>query len=111
VATIQTVALYLGGAPALIYSLFAGALSDDFGRKPLMIIPMIGVLIGDTCLLFNYMYIETIPLEFFYTEQVWFFFGGISVMYLGVYGYIGKNHVFGDMYRAGDSSKKGVRNS
>ena len=36
VATIQAGGLYIGAVPALFYSLFVGALSDDFGRKPLV---------------------------------------------------------------------------
>ncbi len=87
-ADIQTVGQYLSGAPALIYSLFAGSLSDEFGRKPLMMLPLFGCVLTDITLLVNYIFIETLPTEFFYFERLWFFFGGISVMYLGVYGYV-----------------------
>ena len=88
VATIQTNAIYLGAVPALIYSFFLGSLSDDFGRKPLIVLPAIGVVLRDIALLINCIFIKDMPLQFFYMERAWFLFGGISIMYLGIYGYI-----------------------
>ena len=79
---------FLGAVPALLYSLFAGSLSDDFGRKPLMIVPIIGAVVTDAALLLNYLFIESVPLQLFYVEHLWQLFGGISIMYMGVYGYI-----------------------
>ena len=35
----------------------------------------------------TFAFIETIPLEFFYFESVYAFFGGLPVYYLGVYNY------------------------
>ena len=88
VATIQTNGMYLGAVPSVVYSLFAGALSDDFGRKPLMLLPAIGMILRDAALLINYLFIEVLPLQFFYMQELWKLFGGISILYLGVYGYI-----------------------
>ena len=35
----------LGMWPALLYVLVAGALSDRFGRKPLLLLPMLGSIV------------------------------------------------------------------
>ena len=88
VVDIQTIAVYIGAGPALIYSLFAGSLSDDFGRKPLMVIPLVGFVLTNVALLLNYLFIEHLPVQFFYVDRIWQLFGGVSVFYLGSYGYI-----------------------
>ena len=53
-----------------------------------MIVPIIGAVVTDAALLLNYWFIESVPLQLFYVEQLWQLFGGISIMYMGVYGYI-----------------------
>ena len=75
--------------PTIIYSFFAGALSDDYGRKPLIILPALGSIIGTLLSILNYVFIETFPLEFFYFWGPfwWSFLGGNSVYYMGVYGF------------------------
>ena len=78
---------WLMSAPALIFSFFAGALADNYGSKPFILAPMIGLLISDIGILINYIFIDVLPIEFFYIEPIWSFFGGKSVFYLGVYGF------------------------
>ena len=39
---IQMITAWIGSAPAIFYSLFAGALSDTAGRKPLLLLPVFG---------------------------------------------------------------------
>ena len=75
--------------PTIIYSFFAGSLSDDYGRKPLIILPTFGVVIGMFLSIVNYEFIDTLPIEFFYISGScwWFFLGGNAVYYLGVYGF------------------------
>ena len=71
-----------------MFSLFAGSLSDDFGRKPLIIFPIAGTLIGTIFKLINYGFIHQLPTEFFFATDSWcHFFGGGPIYYLGVYGY------------------------
>ena len=48
--------------PALAYSVFAGALSDRYGRKPLFLLPIIGYIIGHCFSIINYAFIR-----YFYT--------------------------------------------
>ena len=88
VVDIQTIGVYIGAGPAFLYSLFVGSLSDDFGRKPLMVVPLIGVVLSNAALLLNYLFIEELPVQFFYVDRIWLIFGGASVFYLGSYGYL-----------------------
>ena len=88
VVDIQSIGTYIGTVPAFIYSFFVGALSDDFGMKPLMVVPMIGNVLVSMSLLINYLFIETLPLQFFWMIKLSQFFGGTSVLYLGTYGYV-----------------------
>ena len=39
-------------------------------------------------MLLNCIFIEKLPVEFFYIDQLWYYFGGIAVFSLGTYGYI-----------------------
>ena len=74
--------------PGLLYSLFIGALVDRSGRfKPLIFFPILGTLLAYVCMLINYIYLETLPLEVFHLQAVGALFGGMSIYYLGYYGY------------------------
>ena len=42
---------YIGMGPAFVYVLIVGALSDKYGRKPLLLFPMIGRAIEKIALL------------------------------------------------------------
>lgn len=46
-----------------------------------------GTVLSDIGVLVNYAFIKQLPLEFFYIETIYAFFGGKSVYYLGVYGF------------------------
>ena len=73
--------------PSVICAFFAGSLLDQYGCKLFIILPMIGEVLGASGLLINYIFIDTLPVEFFYIKNTMSFFGGVSVYYLGVYGY------------------------
>ena len=83
---IQMVTGWLRNGPALIYTLFAGSLADDFGFKPFILLPCIGALISDVMMLINCIFIRDLPLQFFYFESLGSVFGGGAIFYLGVYG-------------------------
>jgi hypothetical protein len=66
-----------------LFSFFAGALADVYGCKRFILLPMIGMLISDIGMLINYIFINELPIEFFYIEPIYSFFGGKAVYYLG----------------------------
>ena len=49
----QSVSSILQNAPGLIFALFAGALSDTYGRKPLIILPLLGFFLLNLVYLVN----------------------------------------------------------
>ena len=71
--------------PSIVYSFFVGSLSDDFGRKPLILLPTIGAIIGMILAIINYVFIYQLPTAFFYVSgKYWFtILGGNAVYYLG----------------------------
>lgn len=78
---------YLGMAPAFIYTLLAGALSDRYGRKPLLLFPLIGSLITKSVYVIGSLFPNQLPLDFFYLAAAWDIFGGMPIYYMGIYGY------------------------
>jgi PCFT/HCP family folate transporter-like MFS transporter 1/3 len=78
---------WIAAVPTILFSLMAGALSDVFGRKPLLLLPLIGYLLAIICGIINYSFIYDLPLEFFYLDNLTAFFGGLAVYNLGVYSY------------------------
>ena len=83
----QMNAQWITSIPGILFSLYAGPLSDKFGRKPLLMFPIVGYFFSAIGGIINYMFLETLPLEFFYIETLPAFFGGLVVYYLGMYGY------------------------
>ena len=80
-------AQWLNNIPGIIFAVYAGPLSDQFGRKPLMMLPIIGYFLGAVGGIINYAFLESLPLEFFFVDTIPSFFGGLIVYYLGQYGY------------------------
>ena len=78
---------WMGNISAFVYSLFAGSLLDQFGCKPFLLVPAIGLVMSRVCLLLNFALIDILPIEFFYMINMYNFFGGNSVFYLGSYSY------------------------
>lgn len=75
----------------LIIVLFAGGWSDKKGiRKPLVLLPIIGELIGSLVLLFSSIFMDTIPMEVpAFSERVTpSIFGGQTLMLMGIYSYL-----------------------
>lgn len=75
----------------LIIVLFAGGWSDKKGiRKPLVLFPILGELIGSIILLLSSIFMHEIPMEVpAYSERVIpSFFGGQTLMLMGVYSYL-----------------------
>lgn len=74
--------------PGVIYSLFAGALVDKFGKfKLLVFFPIFGTLLTRIIMLINYAFLDKLPVEMFHLRSISSIFGGTSIYYLGYYGY------------------------
>ena len=74
--------------PGVIYSLFAGGLLDQFGKyRLLLFFPIFGTMLARLIMLVNYAFIETSPVEIFHLRSISSIFGGMSIYYLGYYGY------------------------
>ena len=82
-----TTSQWLNNIPGIVFAIYAGPLSDHFGRKPLMMLPILGYLISAIGGIINYAFLESLPLEFFFVDTIPAFFGGLIVYYLGQYGY------------------------
>ncbi|KAL7026969.1 hypothetical protein ACKWTF_005251 [Chironomus riparius] len=75
----------------LIIVLFAGSWSDKKGiRKPLVLLPILGELIGALVLLLSSIFMNEIPMEVpaFSERVVPSLFGGQTLMLIGVYSYL-----------------------
>ena len=88
-----------------MYALVAGSLSDRFGRGPLLALPIIGQILEGAALLVNkvqskvqcdylrsrfssyslQVWFAELPLEALWLANVYDWFGGSAVWYLGVY--------------------------
>ena len=53
----QTIGQWINSVPTLILSLFMGSISEKFGRKPLMIFPLVGSIFANISLYFNYRWV------------------------------------------------------
>ena len=86
--------------PTMIYAVLAGSLSDKFGRGPLLVLPIVGQILEGIALLANKVTSNGITIQTIFRHQVWFaelplealwlanvydWFGGSAVWYLGVY--------------------------
>ena len=71
--------------PTMIYAVLAGSLSDKFGRGPLLVLPIVGQILEGIALLANKVWFAELPLEALWLANVYDWFGGSAVWYLGVY--------------------------
>ena len=83
----QMTGQWITSVPGILFSLYAGPLSDKFGRKPLMMFPILGFIFSSIGGIINYAFLESLPLQFFYIDTIPTFLGGMVVYYLGLYGY------------------------
>ena len=78
---------WLSSVPCVFFSIIAGALSDEFGRKPLILLPLVGSFAGFLLNVIHSVFRKQLPAEFILTDAVAAFFGGTPVYYLGIYSY------------------------
>ena len=69
---------YLQALPPILFTLVMGAISDRVGRKPLIILPILGAVIVGFGNILNVFFFDQWPLEAFYTNIILDYFGGIT---------------------------------
>ncbi len=83
---------YIGSIPSILITLYLGPMSDH-GRKLLMYIPFCGhVLSGTFYLLF--LYFDQLPAQYLWISNIYYLFGGYTVLQIAMYGYIGDTTTF-----------------
>lgn len=81
----QIVSQFISFLPMFFFAAIGGGFSDVLGRKPLLFWPVFGYLVVNLLGIVEELFLETIPLEFFYVENISSFFGGSAVFYLVSY--------------------------
>ena len=87
----STVVLFLKGIPPIIFALFIGPWSDQFGRKMLMIVPLIGYMAYDVWFLINVIFYEQMSPEWLMMEVLQYWPGGFMCLFLGLYSFVADN--------------------
>lgn len=88
--TTATIAMYqsvLSAVPGVIISLFLGPWSDAHGRKPLMILPMVGTILNQGIYVIN-VYYTGLKAEYILLSSLGSLFGGFTCFLVGIYSYI-----------------------
>lgn len=67
---------YVTTVPALLYTLVAGSLSDTYGRKPLILLPLVGNLLEAALTLVGYYFMDRLPLWYWYCTETYDLLGG-----------------------------------
>jgi len=79
---------FLQRLPSVVFTLFAGPLSDSFGRKPLLVFPIVGFIILNFVLLINAIFFQALTVEFLLFECLQDFTGGRRIFTLAARCYI-----------------------
>jgi len=77
----------LTAIPGIVLALFIGPWSDKNGRKPIMLIPLIGLSISTLIWILNVYYFEW-PAKYLLATCLYSFFGGITCLLIGMYSYL-----------------------
>lgn len=88
VADMHLVVSLCEGIPPIIFVLFIGPWSDNFGRKTLLILPIIGYLLYSIFYLFAVIFFYELPAEFLMLEIARDLLGGDMCLWMGAYSYI-----------------------
>ena len=80
--------MFVKGIPPIIFALFIGPWSDRFGRKFLIILPLVGYVLYDAWFFINVWFYDTFPVEYLMLEVIQFWFGGFMCLFLGLYSYV-----------------------
>jgi len=82
VAGVQSHSAMLQSIPGIIFTMFAGPISDTYGRKPLILIPLFGYFILNFVYLVNSIWFHQLKVEFLLFECLQDLTGGSIVFFL-----------------------------
>ena len=87
VATMNLVTMLAKSIPPIIFALFIGPWSDKFGRKFLIVFPLIGYVLYDVWFLINVIYFDFFSVDWLMLEFMQYWAGGYMCFFLGLYSY------------------------
>ena len=90
-ANMQTATMFVKGIPPIIFTLFIGPWSDNFGRKTLMILPLTGYIAYNAWFLINVIFYDKMPADWLMLEVFKYWPGGYMCLFLGLYSYVTDN--------------------
>jgi len=77
----------LSSLPSIVLALFIGPWSDKNGRKPLMLLPLLGFMVSTFVWILNVYYMDW-PAKYLMATAIYSFFGGITCLLIGMYSYL-----------------------
>ena len=81
------VTMFVKGIPPIIFALFIGPWSDKFGRKFLIVFPLIGYVLYDVWFLINVIFFDYFTADWLMLEFMQYWAGGYMCFFLGLYSY------------------------
>ena len=84
----QLVTMLVKGIPPIIFALFIGPWSDKFGRKFLIVFPLIGYVLYNVWFLINVIFYDYFTVDYLMVEVIQYWFGGFMCLFLGLYSYV-----------------------
>jgi len=87
VSELNMITSMLSALPCILVALFIGPWSDRNGRKPVMLIPMVGYILSTLYWLLNIYYFHW-PAKYLLVNGVFSIFGGFVSFLIGMYSYL-----------------------
>ena len=81
------VTMFVKGIPPIIFALFIGPWSDKFGRKFLIVFPLIGYVLYDVWFLINVIFFDYFTADWLMLVFMQYWAGGYMCFFLGLYSY------------------------
>eukprot|EP00090_Calanus_glacialis_P007645 TRINITY_DN16090_c0_g1_i1.p1 TRINITY_DN16090_c0_g1~~TRINITY_DN16090_c0_g1_i1.p1 ORF type:complete len:430 (-),score=74.64 TRINITY_DN16090_c0_g1_i1:348-1637(-) len=87
VTTINLYFTFLSALPCILMSMMIGPWSDKNGRKPVLLIPILGHIIAQCVYMFN-VYFWSASAQYILLSAIYSIFGGTTTLLIGVYSYV-----------------------
>jgi len=87
ITTLNVYDSFLSAIPCILVALLVGPWSDLHGRKPVMLIPLIGDILASIIYIFN-VYFSQAPVEYILLSNIYSLFGGRFCFFIGMYSYL-----------------------